>query len=41
MEFKTKAAIADWANDQTMVEIEAYYNGLSGVNPGLGRFLIE
>jgi hypothetical protein len=33
MEFKTKAAIADWANDQTMAEIAAYYNGLPGVKP--------
>jgi hypothetical protein len=31
MEFKTKAAIAAWANDQTMAEIAAYYNGLPGV----------
>jgi hypothetical protein len=27
MEFKTKAALAEWANDQTMAEIAAYYNG--------------
>ena len=33
MEFKTKAAFADWANDQAMPEIAAYYNGLSGVKP--------
>ena len=33
MEFKTKAALAEWANDQTMPEIAAYYNGLPGVNP--------
>ena len=33
MEFKTKAALAEWANDQTMAEIEAYYNGLPGVKP--------
>jgi hypothetical protein len=31
MEFKTKAALAEWANDQTMAEIAAYYNGLPGV----------
>ena len=31
MEFKTKAALAEWANDQTMLEIAAYYNGLPGV----------
>jgi hypothetical protein len=29
MEFKTKAALAEWANDQTMAEIAAYYNGLT------------
>jgi hypothetical protein len=28
MEFTTKAALAEWANDQTMPEIAAYYNGL-------------
>jgi hypothetical protein len=28
MEFKTKAALTEWANDQTMAEIAAYYNGL-------------
>ena len=33
MEFKTKAALAEWANDQTMAEIAAYYNGLPGVRP--------
>ena len=33
MEFKTKAAVAEWANDQTMAEIAAYYNGLPGVKP--------
>jgi hypothetical protein len=33
MEFKTKAALTEWANDQTMPEIAAYYNGLPGVNP--------
>jgi len=33
MEFKTKAALAEWANDQTMAEIAAYYNGLPGVKP--------
>jgi hypothetical protein len=33
MEFKTKAALAEWANDQTMPEIAAYYNGLPGVKP--------
>jgi len=33
MEFKTKAAIAEWANDQTLPEIAAYYNGLLGVKP--------
>jgi hypothetical protein len=33
MEFKTKAALAEWANDQTMPEIAAYYNGLLGVKP--------
>ena len=27
MEFKTKAALTEWANDQTMPEIAAYYNG--------------
>src|SRR5260370_33388434 len=31
MEFKTKAALTEWANDQTMAEIAAYYNGLPGV----------
>jgi hypothetical protein len=31
MEFKTKAALSEWANDQTMPEIAAYYNGLPGV----------
>jgi hypothetical protein len=31
MEFKTKAALAEWANDQTMAEIAAYYNGQPGV----------
>ena len=31
MEFKTKAAVAHWANDQTMAEIAAYYDGLPGV----------
>jgi hypothetical protein len=29
----TKAAIAEWANDQTLPEIAAYYNGLLGVKP--------
>jgi hypothetical protein len=33
MEFKTKAALAEWANDQTMAEIAAYYDGLPGVKP--------
>lgn len=33
MEFKTKAAHTEWANDQTMAEIAAYYNGLLGVKP--------
>jgi hypothetical protein len=33
MEFKTKAALAEWANDQTMPEIAAYYNGLPGTKP--------
>ena len=33
MEFKTKVALAAWANDQTMAEIAAYYNGLPGVKP--------
>lgn len=33
MEFKMKAALAEWANDQTMPEIAAYYNGLPGVKP--------
>jgi hypothetical protein len=33
MEFKTKTALAEWANDQTMPEIAAYYNGLPGVKP--------
>jgi hypothetical protein len=27
MEFKTKAALAEWVNDHTMAEIAAYYNG--------------
>jgi hypothetical protein len=31
MEFKTKAALAEWANGQTMPEIAAYDNGLPGV----------
>jgi hypothetical protein len=30
MEFKTKAALTEWADDQTMMEIAAYYNGLPG-----------
>ena len=33
MEFKTKAALTEWANDQTMSENAAYYNGLPGVKP--------
>ena len=33
MEFKTKAALTEWANDQTIAEIAAYYNGLPGVKP--------
>ena len=33
MEFKTKAALTEWANDQTMAEIAACYNGLFGVKP--------
>ena len=32
-EFKTKGALAEWANDQTMAEIATYYNGLPGVKP--------
>ena len=28
MEFKTKAALAEWANDQTMAEIAAHYIAL-------------
>jgi hypothetical protein len=28
MEFKTKAALAEWANGHTMAEIAIYYNGL-------------
>jgi hypothetical protein len=28
MEFKTKVALTEWTNDQTMPEIAAYYNGL-------------
>jgi hypothetical protein len=31
MEFKPKAALTDWANDQTMAEITAHYNRLPGV----------
>ena len=31
MEFKPKAALTDWANDQTMAEITTYYNRLPGV----------
>ena len=33
MEFKTKAALAEWANDHTIAEIAAYYHGLAGVKP--------
>jgi hypothetical protein len=33
MEFKTKAALTEWTNDQTMAEIAAYYNGLPGMKP--------
>src|ERR1700720_1164405 len=33
MEFQTKAALTESANDQTMAEIAAYYNGLPGVKP--------
>ena len=33
MEFTTKAALAEWAGDQTMPEIAAYYNSLPGVKP--------
>jgi hypothetical protein len=33
MEFKTKAALTDWANDQTKAEIAAYYNGLPALKP--------
>ena len=33
MEFRTKAALTEWANDQTMAELAAYYNGLQGVKP--------
>jgi hypothetical protein len=32
-EFKTKAALTEWANNQTMAEIAACYNGLPGVKP--------
>jgi hypothetical protein len=31
--FKTKAALATWADDQTMSEVVAFYNGLPGVTP--------
>jgi hypothetical protein len=31
MQFKTMAALAESANDQTMAEIAADYNGLPGV----------
>ena len=27
MDFKTKAALTEWANDQTMAEIAAYTTG--------------
>jgi hypothetical protein len=33
MEFKTKAALAEWANDQIMAEIAACYDGLPVVQP--------
>ena len=33
MEFNTKAAVTEWANDQTMPEIAAYYNSLPGMTP--------
>jgi hypothetical protein len=33
MELKTKSALTEWANDQTMPEIAAYHNGLRGVKP--------
>jgi hypothetical protein len=33
MEFKTKSALAECANDQTMAEIATYHNGLPGVKP--------
>ena len=33
MEFKTKAALTEWANDQTMAEIAGFYNALPGVKP--------
>ncbi len=35
--FKTKAALAAWADDQTMSEVVAFYNGLPGVK-GTKRF---
>jgi hypothetical protein len=31
MEFKTKAALAEGADDQTMAEIAAYYDGAAGL----------
>jgi hypothetical protein len=33
IEFKTMAALAEWANGHTMAEIAAYYNGLPGAKP--------
>ena len=33
MEFKTKAALTEWPNDQTTPEIAACYNVLAGVKP--------
>src|ERR1700686_5026973 len=33
MEFKRKAALTEWTNDQTMPEIAAYYNRLPGAKP--------
>jgi hypothetical protein len=30
MEFKTKAALAEWSNDQTIPEIAAYYKCPAG-----------
>ena len=33
MEFKTKASLTEWVDDQTMAEIAAYYNGLPDMKP--------